>query len=251
MNNEKSPRRNSTYSRLEGGVLVTDIDGSPQMAAGQISLYHSMFRTLVLNSDYPCVGAKAAFNRGTYRFGLYQELGETESTLHLHADLERYAQERSTMDAPYRTFVACFSGPFFPDETTFENALWHQLQSLHNVDVVKHIWDPSVSSDPSSPDFSFSIGGTAFFIVALHPASSRIARQFMLPTLVFNAHDQFETLRQQGLFERIKNGNRLRDVALQGQINPNLVDFGDASEATQYSGKRHDNNWKCPFHPHH
>jgi uncharacterized protein len=41
---------------------------------------------------------------------------------------------------------------------------------------------------------------------------------------------------------------RARDVALQGDINPNLADMGERSEARQYSGRAVDDAWRCPFH---
>ena len=40
---------------------------------------------------------------------------------------------------------------------------------------------------------------------------------------------------------------RKRDVELQGQINPVLAGFGDASEARQYSGRAVGGEWACPF----
>ena len=41
---------------------------------------------------------------------------------------------------------------------------------------------------------------------------------------------------------------RARDLALQGSINPNLADFGTAPETRQYSGRKVEAGWKCPFH---
>ena len=42
-------------------------------------------------------------------------------------------------------------------------------------------WDPRVSDDPANPHFAFSVGGTAFFVVGLHPQASRIARRTPCP----------------------------------------------------------------------
>lgn len=41
---------------------------------------------------------------------------------------------------------------------------------------------------------------------------------------------------------------RARDKTLQGDLNQNLADYGEASEARQYSGRAVENDWKCPFH---
>ncbi len=126
--------------------------------------------------------------------------------------------------------------------------LWQQLQQLHDEDRHYHTWDPSVSGDPHAADFSFSFAGRAFFVVGLHPGSSRWARRFAWPVLVFNAHEQFEQLRAQGRFEKLQALIREREWALQGSLNPNLQDFGHGSEARQYAGRAVGGDWRCPFH---
>jgi FPC/CPF motif-containing protein YcgG len=105
-----------------------------------------------------------------------------------------------------------------------------------------------VSDDPANPHFSFSFAGQALFVVGMHPESSRLSRRFRWPTLVFNPRAQFERLRAEGKFERLRTLVRDRDVALQGTLNPNLADFGERSEARQYSGRATEPDWRCPFH---
>jgi FPC/CPF motif-containing protein YcgG len=117
----------------------------------------------------------------------------------------------------------------------------------------KDVWrgqgyDRAVSADPESAHFSLSFGGEAFFIVGLHPRASRPARRFARPTMVFNLHDQFETLRAQGRYEGMREKILVRDEALAGSRNPMLARHGDASEARQYSGRAVEDGWKCPFH---
>lgn len=237
------------YAKPEDGALVvTKEDGTNVHASKVLTLFHDQLKSVIQSPSYPCVGAKSALERGTYRISLYPAIGSLDATKLLHRDLERFVKERPSMKAPYRTFIALFDGPYFPSEMEFEGALWRQLQNLHDFDSPLYQWDQSVSSDPDDPNFSFSVAGTAFFIVGLHPASSRIARKFSIPTLVFNAHDQFESLRTMNLFDKLKAAIRNRDKGLQGQVNPNLIDFGDASEARQYSGVKHSGFWKCPFH---
>jgi FPC/CPF motif-containing protein YcgG len=124
--------------------------------------------------------------------------------------------------------------------------LWNFLQKLHDNDTVP--WDENVSQDPDDSNFSFSIKGRAFYIVGMHPQSSRLARSAPYCTVVFNLHWQFEKLREMGKYQSIKNRIRWRDKALQGTINSVLRDFGEQSETKQYSGRAVDNNWKCPFH---
>ncbi len=126
--------------------------------------------------------------------------------------------------------------------------MWAQHQSLHELDRQQFGWDSSVSSDPEESNFSFSFAETSFFIVRLHPQSSRLSRRFRLPTIIFNAHAQFERLRELQQFERLQQTIRARDLKLQGSLNPNLSDFGTQSEARQYSGRAVEENWKCPIH---
>jgi hypothetical protein len=121
------------------------------------------------------------------------------------------------------------------------------LQALSNLDAKINAYDSRVSKNPVSSEFSFSIKGEAFYIIGLHPLSSRLSRQFKYPTLVFNPHDQFESLRQNGKYNSMKSVVRKRDVALSGTINPMLKDFGIVSEVFQYSGKQYEDSWKCPL----
>ena len=135
------------------------------------------------------------------------------------------------------------------NEAEFERQLWIQLQGLHDRDDPSSLWDPAVSDDPGDPRFSFSFAGTALFVIGLHPESSRIARRFAWPALVFNPHAQFERLRREGRFDHLRDRIRARDEALQGHLNPNLADFGEQSEARQYSGRDTTKDaWRCPFH---
>ena len=68
--------------------------------------------------------------------------------------------------------------------------------------------------------------------------------------LVFNLHDQFEQLREQGRYERMRAKIIERDVALAGSPNPMLARHGTISEARQYSGRDiAEPGWICPFKP--
>jgi len=45
----------------------------------------------------------------------------------------------------------------------------------------------------------------------------------------------------------MKQAIRKRELNLQGSINPMLSDYGNASEARQYSGRVVEKDWRCPF----
>lgn len=239
-------RANSSYFGWRHDKLIHPLETErlPAELAGSV---HQSFRDHVLNSGFPCVGAKAAIKGNTYRFGFYEEMNAPATSAGMAHDLWEYARELNSFETNYATFVACFATPTARDEREWESMAWSQLQNLHDLDRPHHKWDPAVSSDPENPGFSFSFAERAFFVVGLHPASSRDARRFSRSTLVFNAHSQFERLRERNQFERIRDVIRTRDYNLQGSINPNLSDFGERSEALQYSGRAVDESWRCPF----
>ena len=242
----ESARRNSSYAAYQDNKLVHPQRPETKPSA-LLSFVHDSFRALVLNAQFSCVGAKSAVQTGSYRIGHYAELGSPGATAGLAHDLSTFIQEQPAMDGEFSTLVATFTGPVGTNEEQFERLLWNQLQRLHDLDVPQHRWDPAVSDDPNDPHFSFSFAERAFFVVGLHPASSRFTRRFAWPTLVFNLHSQFEALRASGRFERMQQIIRNRETTLQGGINVNLAAFGEVSEARQYSGRPVERNWRCPF----
>jgi uncharacterized protein len=206
------------------------------------------FKRLVTDFAFPCVGAKAALNSGAVSFGFYERLGSDTSTKNLARDLETFTKTIAReSENQLATMIAVFRGPFDLEELEFEKLLWSQLQKLHVIDAPRFAWDARVSSDPNAPEFSFSFAGRAYYIIGMHANSSRLGRQFPWPTLVFNPHEQFEKLRSDGKWEKMKQTIRARDFQLQGSINPMLSDFGEESEARQYSGRAVEKDWQAPF----
>lgn len=208
--------------------------------------YETEFRDFVQRPDFPCLGAKSVIRLNNYTLRAYGTLGAESDARALVADLARFSAE--LRDDALSAFVAVFPAAPPEGETEFERRLWAQLQLVHSADPESARWADGVGSDPEDPDFSFSVGARAFFVVGLHPLSSRLARRFRWPALVFNPHEQFSRLREEGRFEGLRSAIRARDISLQGSENPNLADFGERSEARQYSGRPTEDNWKCPFH---
>ena len=202
------------------------------------------FRRFISDRAFPCVGAKSAANRGRLELVVCDELGSELSAHTLCDHLARFSAAYPTPGEEPVSFAAIFLASA-GTEDQFHTRLWRQLQRVHELDARTHGWADGVSADPAANDFSFSVAERAFFVVGLHPQSSRLARRAPRPTLVFNFHDQFETLRATGRYAKLQAAIRERDVDLQGHINPVLSQFGDASEARQYSGK---NGGVCPFH---
>ena len=248
-----APARSSEHSggSSQDGVEATPrqgwlTPGSGQPSAALAELVHDQFRALVLSPGFSCLGAKAAVRGGDFRLGVYDELGSARATVALARDLAHFALGRDERADELATFVASFTGPVAIGEAEFERRLWAQLQALHEADPSR-AWDPSVSADPDDPHFSFSFAGRGFFVVGLHAASARWARRFAWPTLVFNPHAQFERLREEGRFDRFQGLIQARERTLQGSLNANLSDFGERSEARQYSGRPVEDDWRCPF----
>ena len=197
---------------------------------------------------FPCVGAKSALNKGRICSSQFGHLGDPAECEALFHALTTYAAEFPDPGATPVSFIAMFDSTAM-DEKEFEEALWRQLQLLHEYDERQGFaWNPEVSRDPAQNDFSFSVGGRAYFVVGMHPGASRLARRSPVPCLVFNFHEQFETLKASGKYQLMQAAIRARDLALQGSINPVLSRFGEASEARQYSGRRVEDAWQCPFH---
>ena len=205
-----------------------------------------IYEDWVLKNDHPCVMAQTVFSQENVFIKEYDYLGDQKHNEKLYKDLIDYLESFEDGNKQFQTFLAVFPKSDIKSENEFEDLLWRELFNIHKVDKVK--WDPTVSSDPANDNFSFSIGGKAFYIVGMHPKSSRLARQTPYPTIAFNLHSQFEKLRDMGAYQKVKNKIRARDEKLQGKINPELEDFGANSEARQYSGKKHEQEWKCPFH---
>jgi len=190
--------------------------------------------------------AKSVIAQDAVEFGTYQALGSDPAAKALCADLYRCL--RSNPGRDYWSFVALFPGEHVDGEEDFEQRLWQQLQKMHDLDAQRHGWDGSVSADPQSPRFSFSIGGRAWYVIGLHPMASRQARRLRTVALVFNPHGQFNDLRARGKYDTVRDHIRARDCELQGSINPMLSDHGESSEARQYAGRAVSADWRCPFH---
>ena len=198
--------------------------------------------------DFPCVGARSAMASGRLVVIRARDITSGWNDLEIHEALLVWARLYRKDKSGLRSLAVEFEGPENLSEAEFEAAMWERLQSLADKDEWRGLpRDERVSGNPDDPHFSLSFGGEAFFVVGLHPNASRPARRYSRPTLVFNLHDQFEALRADGRYERMREVILKRDEALAGSINPMLARHGEASEARQYSGRMVGEDWQCPF----
>jgi FPC/CPF motif-containing protein YcgG len=208
------------------------------------------FEAFIRDRAFPCVGAKSALSRGQLRVIRARDLTSSWNDAEIYSELYAFAARYRADTRLFQSFAVVFDGPSRLGETEFEHHLWRRVQSLTDKDGWQGVAaDPRVDSTPESPHFSLSFGGEAFFVVGLHPNASRPARRFEAPALVFNLHDQFERLRAEGGYDKLRSAILDRDEALAGSINPMLAPFGSISEARQYSGREVGSDWVCPFRP--
>ncbi|WP_343348054.1 guanitoxin biosynthesis heme-dependent pre-guanitoxin N-hydroxylase GntA [Sphingomicrobium sp. XHP0239] len=206
------------------------------------------FRQRIEANGYPCVGAKGALSRDQMTFYEGRSIASAWDDVALSRDLAIFAREYVRLRPLFCTFVAAFPDSPPLDEAAFEKAVWTRIASLQAKDEwLGYDYDENVDEDPASPQFSLSFGGQAFFVVGMHPAASRPARRFDCPVMVFNLHDQFERLREDGRYEKMRATILERDREVAGSINPMLTRFGEQSEARQYSGRAVGPDWKCPW----
>jgi uncharacterized protein len=196
--------------------------------------------------DHPCVMAQSIVADDSLTVADYGLMNTSETYEKLLEDLKAYLKMVNDDNMKFLTFIATFDQELFETELAFEEALWKLLYNLHKIDPLP--WDVTTDPDTKSSKFSYSLLQTSFYIVGMHPESSRHARSAPFPMVVFNLHSQFEMLRNAGRYTRVRDLIRKRDKAYQGSINPMLEDFGENSEARQYSGRKVDENWKCPYH---
>ena len=237
----------SAQGRLVAGRLGSDISGHEMYAQG--SSVHSDLREFIRIKTFPCVLGRSAVNKNNYRFGIYNSALNDDCLDGLAHDLWEFVNEQP-FGEHFSTFVVTFETPEVDSEIEFEKLLWQVLQALHDRD--KATWDATTSSSPENEKFSYSFAGRSYFVVGLHPTSSRNARRFRMPALAFNAHFQFQELKTQSgkdgqgtMFETFQRLIRRNDMALQGSINPSLSEV----EAKQYSGRLAEKTWQCPFRP--
>jgi len=197
---------------------------------------------------FPCLAAQTANKRHLVTHVFAGAMGCPADDADVARQIAAFADAQKP-DSTFQSLVVHFLGNEPMPEAAFERLLFARLQGIHQSDAQDHPWDPSVSADPDDPAFSMSVGGHAFYVVGLHPGASRRARRLAHPAMVFNLHSQFEYLRSEGRYDRLKTAIVERDIEKNGSANPMLAVHGSSSEARQYSGRHIEGDWACPFAP--
>ncbi len=205
------------------------------------------FLALLHDKLFPCVAAHNAVAKDHIKCMVADHMACPKDDKAIVSFLYEYIDELRKTKNDFYSAVILFREPQIRSEEMFDSLFWPRLQALADIDAEHYRYDPRVDMDIDSLNFSFSLKEEAFYIIGLHPASSRKARRFHYPAIVFNAHAQFEKLREENHYIKMQRVVRKRDIQYSGSFNPMLADFGESSEVFQYSGRQYDKNWKCPL----
>lgn len=203
------------------------------------------------NELFPCVAAKAALAKRQLDVFVADHMACPKDDREILSFMYQFTDKYRASDKMFHSAAIVFRQPEVYDESMYARFFWSRLQALADLDAATYAYDQRVSPDPESENFSFSLKEESYFIVGMHPGASRPARKFAYPVLIFNPHAQFEKLRETGQYQKLQNIIRKKDESLSGNINPMLRDFGDASEAWQYTGQQLKKDWKCPLNINH
>ncbi|MFI8998679.1 guanitoxin biosynthesis heme-dependent pre-guanitoxin N-hydroxylase GntA [Streptomyces sp. NPDC053542] len=201
----------------------------------------------ILGERFACLAGRSAWRRGGITHRHYDRMGSTEAARLMALDLAEFVGSADWSPKTFTSFIATFEEPRGVDELRFEELLWEQLQLLHEQDAESHRWAEGYSSDPQSGQFAFSVAGHPFFVIGLHETHRRWGRRPPFPMLAFNSHKQFDLIKGAGMWDRLADKIRKQDIKLQGDINPNLYEYEQLSEARRYSGRPKPADWQCPF----
>ncbi len=198
--------------------------------------------------DYPCVMAQAMLKKGS----IFEAQGKSSCPVKLSQQIRRsladFERNYPSTETELQTFIFYLPGlsnaSFEKSEKVFWGLVGRLLSESHSRDT-----SPSQNLEDiiRDPNFSLKVNNVEYFLIFLHPKSPRKARRLAQPAIVFNRFSQFESLRDEGVFEMIKKQIRERDKSYSGSVNPMVADHGESSEILQYSGRDYSSESGCPF----
>jgi FPC/CPF motif-containing protein YcgG len=200
----------------------------------------------ISGTSFPCIMAKSLIKKGYLDRHNFIEINGS-STEEIKKSLYEFIDEYRRNPKRLSSFIISFDHPKYDDFSSFESGFWDLLKGLRMVDTKVYKHDSRVNANPHNEKYSFSMKEEAFFILLLHKDSPRFARQFKIPTIVFNPHQQFEEMRIKGIFNKVRNFIREKDLLLQGKVNSMLSDFGSKSEIYQYTGRSYQESEDIAF----
>ncbi|ASQ44786.1 guanitoxin biosynthesis heme-dependent pre-guanitoxin N-hydroxylase GntA [Legionella clemsonensis] len=202
------------------------------------------FKALLAEPNYPCIGAKAAAKGELLNFIMADDLRSSKCDLTILYHIYQFIHDWRINSESLQTLVVIFNAPTLMTEVMFERLLWTRLLQLHYLDAKVSGCNASVDTAYLTTKFNFYFGEEAFFIVGMHPGSSRRARYFARPVLIFNLQKQFEKLQHEDIYSHLCKQIRARDCAYSGSVNP-LIDAADFTDARGEQAV--ETEYSCPF----
>lgn len=194
------------------------------------------FKEFVGGKSFSCVMAKAALKKG---FVKSKDLGSGMSAKESLRFIYEFVKEYRRCGNDLSSFIFFFEEERFKTFSAFEKFFWDFILDLKRLDQDLYPGDQRVGADPIDPDFGYSLMEEAFFLIVLHPGSPRKARRYFKPAIVFNPHQQFEKMRINGSFEKVRSLIREKDARIQKEKNQMLQDYGAGNEILQYTGRQY------------
>ncbi|MFE0348877.1 guanitoxin biosynthesis heme-dependent pre-guanitoxin N-hydroxylase GntA [Streptomyces griseoluteus] len=187
--------------------------------------------------SFACTGGSSSLRQGLLHHVPLNSLSDESAVRKMHSALTEVSPLVAEQGSEFMSLLFTFEDDCGDDAAGFHEELWAGMRSLRRIDRTQGYQQaPGSSSDLRSPWFAISAAETAYFVLGLHPRSDRFARRSPGAGLVFNSHLQFDRLRARGVYEPMKKRIRERERRLQPEANPTSTDFGQATEAPQYSG---------------
>ncbi len=155
----------------------------------------------LLRSDRPCRVASRSITRDEYCLGLYEHFGEGRNGKALESDLLWFADEVKRGRSPRLTMWAIFPNAEMWDDNDFDHALVRELTSVTTSSALQPSW---------ASGGTLRVGDTSFFVVGMHPQSTKDSRRFPWTALVFNVFDQVDWLEREGVYAWIREAPQSR-----------------------------------------
>lgn len=228
------------------GIVLIDEKGNPRPIDKRKPrpLERLLAKTIKgFSEGHPCIGAKRAMaNQKTY-MSVIPDMTTVESAITLLADFATYCSLTDHGDDVVKTLIVVATGTHVVSQEDYANKHWEFAQLLHDLDGLLCHYDDTVSMDPVSDSFEFSLNSRAVFTTTLNPHSPRVSRRFPYPAWVMNQTSQFNALREAGEFSKWQDKIRKVDAELDPSGTHNLIlsDSGYASAFDQLAGSKPSN----------
>ena len=219
-----------------GNDRLLNLDDPDDQAPPLAALVHDPLRALVQSSGFTCLGAKAAFQHGSYRLGLLGELGAVESAAGLAHGLGRFIGERSRWRDGFSSYLGVFTGPTAVDEGRLRRPAVAPAAAA--ASARRRQLGPVGGLRAGPARLLFQLRWDRVLRRRPPPEQLAVDAPVRLAGAGLQLHDQFERLRAEGSMERMQEVTRARDVELQGRRQPQPEQLrGDAGSTTIF-GRR-------------